>query len=351
MTALAAALCATLLATPSLAPKVPHMTAPVVNVHARRVLTASSLPFIRDLLPHETVSAVGSGIIISSDGLILTNHHIIRGSTDVRVSIGDQHDLPARVVAQDPSLDVALLRVSAGHPLPKAKLGSSGRMRVGDYVVAVGNPFGLSHTVTSGIVSAQGRVLHVGPDVPLIQTDAPINPGNSGGPLYDLHGRVVGLNTAIVAGASGIGFALPIDVIKRALPQLESQGHITRGFAGVRVGVVPATLARAIGLPTEVEGKIAGALVERVVPGSPSAKAGLLPGDVILRWDGRRIDSAENLPWLVELTPPGTEVRITILRDHTSLERRLKMATLPHKAGSEGPGEGRPGLAPATPTP
>jgi serine protease Do len=295
---------------PSLAPYVPAMSAPVVNVRATRELaTGGSLPFIGRLLPKGNVSSIGSGVIIDPRGLVLTNHHIVDGAKLVKVQLSDEREYLAEVIGRDPPLDLALLQVHTDERLPFARFGRSRSMQVGDYVVAVGNPFGLDHTVTMGIVSARGRVLGVGPQAPLLQTDASINPGNSGGPLYDLGGRVIGINTAIVAGAHGIGFAVPVDVVRRALPQLRRRGHIDRGFAGVRSGRVPPDVARAMNLSPA-----RGALLLRVMPDGPGARGGLQPGDVILQWDDYSIDSSDTLPWVVALTPPGTRVRVRLLR-------------------------------------
>jgi serine protease Do len=209
--------------------------------------------------------------------------------------------------------------------LPSAQLGTSSNLQVGDYVVAVGNPYGLPHTVTQGIVSARSRMLAgIRPMVPLIQTDASINPGNSGGPLFDLEGRVVGINTAIVVGARGIGFAVPVDVVKKALPQLLRNGRIDRGSAGLRVTHLPTALARSARLPET------GALVRDVLPGGPAAMAGLQPGDVITRWDGLSVDGSDMLSTMITLTPPGTRVRVQLLRGTTSIARQIEVVALPH---------------------
>lgn len=311
MTALA---CALTLAV-SIAPRVPAMTRPVVHVRAMRSV-ASRVPFIGGFMPSKTQMAIGSGVIVAPTGLILTNDHIVAGAVLVQVKLDDERELMARVVGRDPELDLALLQVHTAGKLPYAHLGSSSRVRVGDPVVAVGNPFGLDHTVTSGILSARGRVLHkVGPIAPLLQTDAPINPGSSGGPLYDLEGRLIGVNTAIVEGANGIGFAVPIDIVKRVLPQLASDGHVTRGFAGIKLAPVPPPHR--------------GAMVLAVDPDGPGAIAGLREGDVITRWGEDAVDSADVLPCLIELSRPGTRVRVGIRRsDGTSTERFIDMKLL-----------------------
>jgi serine protease Do len=207
---------------PSLAPRVPRMTAPVVNVRASKLHGGTSLPFVGRYVPRRISQALGSGVIVDGSGLILTNHHLIDGADQVTVALADGKSFKASVVGEDPDIDIALLRIEPSARLPAAPLGDSSRLRVGDFVVAVGNPFGLEHTVTSGIVSANARVLHEGPHAPLIQTDASINPGNSGGPLYDLDGNIVGINTAMVEGAHGIGFAVPINRVREALPELRT---------------------------------------------------------------------------------------------------------------------------------
>jgi serine protease Do len=273
----------------------------------------SRVPFVGGFLPSRPQAAIGSGVIVDARGLVLTNDHIVAGATMVEVKLSDNRELIAQVVGRDPQLDIALLRVRSDGPLPAARLGSSSHVRVGDPVVAVGNPFGLDHTVTSGILSGRGRMIaKVGPTAPLLQTDAPINPGSSGGPLYDLDGRIIGINTAIVEGANGIGFAVPADIVRRVLPQLEHDGHVTRGFAGLKIAPAP---------PPQ-----RGALIAHVEPNGPSAIAGLRSGDVIVRWGGEGVDSAETLPCMIALTPPGTQVRVHVR--HTDGSTALHLLTM-----------------------
>jgi serine protease Do len=308
---------------PSLAPEVPRMTAPVVHVRSVRSPRLSSLAWVNHLLPQHSFNAVGSGFIVDERGLILTNEHVVEGADRVVVTI-DDHDVPAEVVGRDHELDVALLSVHTSHVLKVARLGRSANVRVGDFVVAVGNPFGLDHTVTSGIVSARLRMIADATKVPLLQTDASINPGSSGGPLYDLSGRVIGINTAIVPGANGIGFAVPIDFIRSALPQLRASGKIHRGFIGARLDSITPELATVLRLRAH-----RGVLVAAVTPGGPAEQAGLRPGDVIVRWDGQMIDSSDVLPWAIALSPPGSRVRVRVVREGAPLSLRVMMGVQP----------------------
>jgi serine protease Do len=319
MSALAAAVFfahAASLAPASLAGKVPAMTAPVVHIRSVKHVRLSSLPWI-SRLGHQQMS-VGSGFVVDKRGLILTNEHLVAGADRVIVTV-DADELHAEVVGRDQALDVALLEVRPRRPLPVAHLGHSTGVRVGDPVVAVGNPFGLDHTVTSGIISARLRTIERESAVPLIQTDASINPGNSGGPLYDLDGRVIGINTAIIQNANGISFAVPVDFIRLALPQLR-HGKVERGFLGARLDQVTPRLRSALGLGRHLQG----ALVAAVVPGGPAETAGLRPGDVIVRWDGQSMDSAA-LPPSIALSPPGRRVKVRLLRAGTAHELLVEM--------------------------
>jgi serine protease Do len=254
--------------------------------------------------------SLGSGFVISADGYILTNDHVVDGADEIKVRLSDGRNFTATVKGLDPKLDLALLKIEAGDQLPVARLGDSGALKVGEWVMAIGNPFGLEQTVTVGIVSAKGRVIGAGPYDDFIQTDASINPGNSGGPLFNTAGEVVGINTAIVASGQGIGFAIPINAAKSILTQLKETGHVSRGWLGVSVQLVTDELAESFGLK---EPK--GALVAEVIAGSPAEKAGIKRGDIILTFDGHEVDAINDLPRLVAATPAGKEVRLSVFRN------------------------------------
>ena len=256
---------------------------------------------------------VGSGFIVDASGLIVTSHHVVKGAESVTVTLQDGRALEARVVGIDPKTDLALLEVDAGGSLPVVEFGDSDRTRVGDWVVAVGNPFGLGGTVTAGIVSGRGRDIGSGPYDDYLQLDAPINRGSSGGPLFDRSGRVVGVNTAIFSptgGNVGIGFAIPANVAKPVIESLRTDGKVDRGWLGVRIQRIGETMAEALGLE---EPK--GALVASVMPDGPAASAGLRPGDVILSFAGEPLDTMKDLPRIVADFESGTEVDIEVWRD------------------------------------
>jgi serine protease Do len=286
----------------------------------------------------------GSGFIIGRDGLIVTNDHVVEGAKEVTVTLATKEEFPARVIGRDPKTDIALVKIEPRGALPVAALGDSDRLRVGDWVIAVGNPFGLNNTVTAGIVSAKGRVIGAGPYDDFIQTDASINPGNSGGPLFNLQGEVVGINTAIIPSGQGIGFAVPVNLAKSLLPQLEARGEVTRGYLGVNIQAITPELAKSLNL----EGR-EGALVADVRKESPAEAAGIKPGDVITQFDGKEIADMHALPRLVAATPIDKEVPVTILRDGTERVVRVRVGRMPgERAESSGPVEpaqGRWGLA------
>lgn len=267
--------------------------------------------------------SLGSGFIISEDGYILTNDHVVDGADEITVKLSDGREFSGEIRGLDPKLDLALIKIDAGEDLPVAKLGNSESIKVGEWVMAIGNPFGLEQTVTVGIVSAKGRVIGAGPYDDFIQTDASINPGNSGGPLFNVKGEVIGINTAIVAGGQGIGFAIPVNMAKQIIPQLRDDGHVTRGWLGVTVQALNEDLADSFGLE-----KPEGALVNEVVEDSPADKAGLKRGDIILTYDGKPVDELNDLPRLVAVTPVDKSVKVEIFRDGKKREVKVKIGKL-----------------------
>jgi serine protease Do len=255
----------------------------------------------------------GSGFIVREDGVILTNNHVVENAKEITVTLADKHEYSAKVLGRDPKTDLAVIKIDAKGDLPVAKLGDSGALQVGDWVMAIGNPFGLSNTVTAGIVSAKGRVIGAGPYDDFIQTDASINPGNSGGPLFNEQGEVIGINSAIFSqtgGNVGIGFAIPINLAKQLLPELETKGSVTRGWLGVTIQKVTPELAKSLGID-----EAHGALVADVTQDSPADKAGVKRGDVIIAYNGKKIADASSLPVLVAATPVEKTVPVEVLRN------------------------------------
>jgi serine protease Do len=292
--------------------------------------------------PHERSmkrQALGTGFVIDPSGYVLTNEHVIHEADDVRVHLADEREFDAEVVGRDPKLDLALLHLKGAKDLPAAPLGSSEQLRVGEHVLAVGNPFGLGHTVTLGIVSAKARAIGAGPYDDFLQTDAAINPGNSGGPLFNWRGEVVGINAAIRAGANGIGFAIPIDAAKEVLTQLREKGHVERGRLGLGFQPMTPDLATALG----VEGGTKGALVSEIEPGGAAARAGVRSGDVVLAVNGTPIVHAEELPRRVAVHPPGSPIKLTILRDKQEKEVTATLDAMPDDDTAQGH-PARPGV-------
>ncbi len=285
----------------------------------------------------------GSGVIISSDGYILTNNHVVDDADEITVRLSDKRELKGKVVGRDPKTDLALVKVESGKSLPAAKLGDSDKTRVGDWVVAVGNPFGLDHTVTAGIVSAKGRALE-GPYDDFIQTDASINPGNSGGPLLNLQGEVIGINAQIVSGGQGIGFAIPVNLAKTIVNQLKTKGGVSRGWLGVAIQDLTPEMADHFG----IQGKH-GALVADVTTGGPADEAGLRRGDVIVSWDRKSIQESHDLPILVASTPIGRKVEVKALRDGDTKTFSVMVGRLAEEQvagkGEGGSSESKLGLA------
>ncbi|GAB6035468.1 DegQ family serine endoprotease [Fundidesulfovibrio butyratiphilus] len=254
--------------------------------------------------------SMGSGFLISKDGYIVTNNHVVEDAQEIKVSLrGTEKPLEAKLVGRDPELDLALVKIDDGSDLPFLEFGDSAALKVGAWVVAIGNPFGLQNTVTAGIVSAKGRVIGAGPFDDFLQTDASINPGNSGGPLLDLDGKVVGINSAVVASAQGIGFAIPADMAKQAVADLMARKEIKRGWLGVTIQNVDEASAKALGMP-----EARGALVSSVMEGEPAAKAGVRVGDVILAMGGRPVRDAAGLLRAVAGLKPGGEAELTVWR-------------------------------------
>ncbi|HSB41403.1 MAG TPA: DegQ family serine endoprotease [Methylomirabilota bacterium] len=276
-----------------------------------------------------TVRSMGSGFIINPAGYIVTNNHVVEGASEIRVKIDDGRELAGKVVGRDPKTDLALLKVEAAG-LPVIPLGNSSELQVGEQVMAIGNPFGLERTVTTGIVSATGRVIGQGPYDDFIQTDASINPGNSGGPLINARGQAVGINAAIFSqngGSVGIGFAIPIDQAKAVVTQLAASGKVTRGWLGVTIQPLTPELAQAF----KVTGG-SGALVASVQESSPAGRAGIKAGDVITQYDGRKVAQSADLPKLVAATPVGRQVPVTVVREGKPLSLDIKVAEL-HEHG------------------
>jgi serine protease Do len=254
--------------------------------------------------------SLGSGFIIDKEGFVVTNNHVIEDADQIKVKLKDGREYDATIVGRDPNTDIALLKIDSGEDLPTAKLGDSDELKVGQWVVAIGSPFGLEHTVTAGIVSAKGRVIGSGPYDDFIQTDASINPGNSGGPLLNLNGEVVGINTAIIAGGHGIGFAIPINLAKGIIVALKTEGEVTRGWLGVAIQDLNGDMAEYY----EVENK-KGVFVMDVFEGDPADKAGIKPKDIILEVNGQKIKTSRRLTSMIAGIPVGETAKIKILRD------------------------------------
>lgn len=265
--------------------------------------------------------SLGSGFIINREGYIVTNNHVIEDADKVKVILNDGKEFDAQVLGRDVETDIAVIKIKAGHNLPVIELGDSEALRVGQWVVAIGNPFGLEHTVTAGIVSAKGRTIGSGPYDDFIQTDASINPGNSGGPLLDMNGRVVGINTAIIASGQGIGFAIPINLAKTIINQLKEHGEFTRGWLGVAIQDVDKELAEYYGLRNTE-----GVLVTEVFPGDPADEAGIKSKDIILEVNGKKMKSSKDLSRKIASIQVGDTVKIKLLRNGNKKTIRVEIA-------------------------
>lgn len=291
---------------------------------------------------------LGTGFLVSPDGFILTNDHVVGKATTIKVRLADDREFDGTVVGSDPRTDIALIKIDDQKPFPTAKLGDSDALQIGEWVVAIGNPFGLDHTVTAGIVSAKGR-RDVRPGgqrgyYDFIQTDASINPGNSGGPLMNVRGEVIGINSAVSAQGQGIGFAIPINMAKTLLPLLKQHGRAPRSWLGVGIQPVTKELAKSLNLAD-----LGGALVASVVPTSPAAKAGLVPGVVIRSFDGKDIRRSDDLPWLASTAGIGKTVPLVVEERGKRREVKITLEEMPEDGALAQRGPGRPQV-PGKPT-
>jgi serine protease Do len=325
-------------------PVVRQVLPAVVNVSSSHIVRVrnsplSSDPFFRQFFGRQPEGptkrreeALGSGVIVSPDGYILTNNHVIEKATDIKVVLGDRREFKARLVGTDSKTDIAVLKVDATG-LPVIPLGDSSRAKAGNFVLAVGNPFGLKQTVTMGIVSATGRGgLGIEDYEDFIQTDAPINPGNSGGALVDVNGDLIGINTAILSGSGGnqgVGFAVPVNLARQVMDEILKHGKVIRGYIGIQIQELTPEIAKALGLNVTN-----GALVADVTPDSPATRAGIRRGDVIAALNGKPVDNRQ-LQLDVSMMQPGREVRLTVLRDGRQSEVPVTLAELPSKAESQ----------------
>lgn len=268
-------------------------------------------------------SSLGSGFIINRDGYIITNDHVVRDAESIQVKLSNENIYDAKIVGSDPKSDIAVIRINSKEPLPVAVLGDSDKLQVGQWAIAIGNPFGLDRTVTVGVVSATGRSnMGIETYENFIQTDASINPGNSGGPLLNVNGEVIGINTAIVAAGQGIGFAIPVNMAKRIVDQLVKKGSVTRAWLGVAIQPVTPEIASSFGLE-----KAKGALIADVMAGSPAEKAGLKQGDILLSFDGKEVKDARQLQLVVADAPVGKQVVAEIFRDGRVQKVSLQLAS------------------------
>lgn len=269
---------------------------------------------------------LGSGFIISRDGYIITNNHVVRKADEIKVILENEDEYSAELIGTDPKTDLALLKIKPKTSLVPVKIGNSAALDIGDWVVAIGNPFGLGNTVTAGIVSAKGRSLGLGAYDDFIQTDAAINPGNSGGPLFNFKGEVIGVNTAIIAGGQGIGFAIPMNMANRIVNQLQASGKVVRGWLGVHVQQITPEIEQGLKLPNDN-----GALISDIAPDSPAEKGGLKRGDVIVAVNSMQIMDEDDLPKYVANLAPGTKADIKIIRDNKYKTLSVKLSEFPEQ--------------------
>jgi serine protease Do len=284
--------------------------------------------------PHKhKATALGSGFIIDPTGYIVTNNHVVQDADEITVILQDDTNLPAKIIGRDKKTDLALIKVETKKPLTAVNWGDSDKARVGDWIIAIGDPFGLGGTVTAGIISARARDINSGPYDEYLQTDAPINRGNSGGPMFNMDGDVVGVNTAIFSptgGSVGIGFAIPSSLAKNIIDQLRDKGHIRRGWLGVRIQMVTQDIADSLGM-----GKSRGALISSTTPEGPAAKAGILPGDVLVTFDGKEIPEMRRLPLIVAETEVDKTVDVTVIRKGQEVPLKVKVGELQAKEEAE----------------
>ena len=298
--------------------------------------------FFRDQMPREfKQQSLGTGFIIDKDGFILTNNHVVEKTDEIKVRMSDDKEYVAKIIGRDPKTDLALIKIEPDHSLKPLPLGDSDALEVGEWVIAIGNPFGLGNTVTAGIISAKYRQIGMGSYENFIQTDASINPGNSGGPLLNTKGEVIGINTAIftrTGGSVGIGFAIPINMAKDLLPQLK-KGKVVRGWLGVMIQAITPELKEKLDLKDEK-----GALVADVTAGGPADKAGIKRGDVIVSFDGKAIDEMKDLPYIVASTPVGKEVTVEVIRKGRTERIQVKIGELEGEKEAQEQVEEKPNL-------
>ncbi len=334
----------------------------VVNIYSTQTLQSRNLPYEyfynneqmpemfkhffdlqqaprqQQTLPSQKRTSLGSGVITSADGYILTNNHVIEDADEINVRLANAEEYRAKIIGRDPKTDLALVKIEPKRELHYVTFGDSESLRVGDWVIAIGNPFGFEQTVTAGIVSGKGRAIGDGPYQNFIQTDASINPGNSGGPLFNLTGQLMGINTAIFSrsgGNIGLGFAIPANMAKSVFTQLKGTGKVTRGMIGVIIQPVTQDLARQFKLDRAI-----GALIGQVTPGGPAEKAGIKAGDIILKYQGQMISQGNMLPSLVAETQVGTKAQVVLFRDGKELPLEVTIGELPEERTAAGGGGG-----------